>query len=59
MSKRQGTYVTVGLWLAGTAVHIGLDSLAHGAAATDLLYLGLTLGSQRLVLAMRARRLMS
>ncbi len=55
---RQGTYVTILLWLAGAAIHVGVDSLVHSAAATYLLYLGLTLGSQRLVLAARAKRLL-
>jgi uncharacterized membrane protein len=54
---RQGTYITLALWLAGTAVHVGLESLARGASATDLLYLGLTLAAQRLVLQVRVRNL--
>jgi GAF domain-containing protein len=54
---RQGSYVTVLLWLVGTALHIGVESLAHGAATTDLLYLGLTLVTQRMVLSVRASRL--
>lgn len=52
---RQGTYVTAGLWMAGAAIHAGLDAVAHGAAATYLLYLGLTFLAQRLVLERRAK----
>ena len=59
---RQGNWLTVALWLAGFAVHIGLDALfdgvAHGlGAGSILLYLAVSLGVQRLFVLSRATRL--
>lgn len=53
----QGRWVTVALWLAGFAIHAGVDAAAHINSASQLLYIGITLGAQRLVLTARARRL--
>lgn len=53
---RQGSWLTVGLWLVGVAVHEGGLSAAHVDSSSLLLYVGLTLGAQRLVLDARARR---
>ncbi|MDQ6752656.1 MAG: hypothetical protein M3017_04395 [Actinomycetota bacterium] len=57
---RQGNWLTVVLWIAGLAVHLGLDQVGvalaptsqHGAAAAAglagiLLYLGVALAAQR------------
>jgi hypothetical protein len=52
---RQGTWLTAGLWLAGAAVHYGVDAVAGISESTVLIYLGVTLIAQRLVLQMRAR----
>jgi hypothetical protein len=59
---RQGNWLTVALWAAGFAVHIGLDALfdgvAHGlGAGSILLYLAVSLGVQRLFVQSRAARL--
>jgi len=54
---RQGTYVTAALWIGGAAIHLLLDRAAGATAASDLLYLGLTLTAQRLVLEARAKRM--
>ncbi|MFE0022819.1 hypothetical protein [Amycolatopsis sp. NPDC059021] len=60
---RQGTWLTMGLWLAAIGVHIGLDFLIDGAAtakgvgsASLLLYVAMSLGAQRLVVQSRANR---
>ena len=62
---RAGTAASVALWLVPTGLHLGVDHLAarvDPAAAglgadTLVLYLAVTLGAQRLVLAARARRM--
>lgn len=56
---RQGTWLTIVLWLAGIGVHIGLDALIDSSAkglgsASILLYLAVSLGTQRLVVQSRA-----
>ncbi len=53
---RQGRWLTLGLWLVGVAVHEGVLAAAHFDSSSLLLYVGLTLGAQRLVLGARARR---
>lgn len=53
---RQGRWLTLGLWLVGVAVHEGGLAAAHIDSSSLLLYMGLTLAAQRLVLAARARR---
>jgi hypothetical protein len=60
----QGSWITALLWIAALAAHLGYDYLLdkhHGTAglgaATILLYLAITLGTQRLVLLQRASRL--
>lgn len=52
---RQGTWWTVGLWLLGIAAHIAFDGVAGIGSVSTLLYLGITLGAQRLVLRARVR----
>lgn len=59
---RQGNWLTAVLWLAGVAVHIGLDALFDGVAhglgtGSILLYLAVSLGVQRLFVQSRATRL--
>lgn len=53
---RQGSWLTVGLWLVGVAVHEGTLAVAHIDSSSLLLYMGLTLGVQRIVLEGRGRR---
>ena len=47
---------TAALWVVGAGIHAALDAAAHAGSASDLLYLGVTLAAQRLVLRARARR---
>jgi len=54
---RQGTWVTMLLWLLGISIHVLLDAASGAGSASYLLYLGLTLGTQRLVLQSRTARL--
>lgn len=54
---RQGTWVTAALWLAGAAIHAALDAAAGTGGASYLLYLGVTVCAQRLVLHGRVRAL--
>lgn len=54
---RQGTWLTLLLWIAGVAIHVWIGQ-AGGIGTSDLLlYLGVTLAAQRLVLQARARHL--
>lgn len=50
---RQGTWWTALLWVAGAAAHEFADGAAGIGSASALLYLGLTLAAQRLVLSAR------
>jgi drug/metabolite transporter (DMT)-like permease len=62
---RQGTAVTIVLWLVAIGVHLGGDHLIapHDAdrlgSVSLLLYLGVSLGVQRFALGERARRLLT
>ena len=63
---RRGSWLTAVLWIASLAVHFGYDALvAHGKAdsgvgsATVLLYFGVSLTVQRLILLARAARMRS
>jgi uncharacterized membrane protein len=58
---RQGTWLTIALWVVAFGVHIGLDTLIDGNAkglssGSILLYLAISLGAQRLVVQSRANR---
>jgi hypothetical protein len=50
---RQGTWVTIGLWIVGAAIHGAADLLVGLGSASLLLYLGVTYAAQRLVLRWR------
>ncbi len=59
-AMRQGSSRTVWLWLVSIGSHLAIAALAHGRAATadqdaTLLYLGVTLAVQQVVLLARAR----
>jgi hypothetical protein len=54
---RQGTWLTVVLWLVGIAIHEVVDLVAHIPSASLLLYLGVTLLAQQLVLQTRINRM--
>lgn len=62
---RQGTALTIVLWLVAIAIHLGGDHLIapHDAdrlgSVSLLLYLGVSLAVQRLALGERARRLLT
>jgi hypothetical protein len=58
---RQGTWVTLVLWVVAIGIHLGLDYAIDGvgaakglSSASILLYLAVTLGVQRLVVQSRA-----
>jgi hypothetical protein len=55
--RRQGTWLTLGLWLAGVAIHQTVDHFAHFPPGSLLLYLGVTWLAQHAVLLLRVRRL--
>jgi hypothetical protein len=60
---RRGNPWTIGIWIVGLGIHLGIDlfssQLDHSAeglaSSTLLLYVGLSLGMQRLVLLRRAK----
>lgn len=54
---RQGTWVTVAIWLVAVGLHLGVDAVNGVGEASLLLYLGLALGTQQLVVQWRARQL--
>jgi hypothetical protein len=54
---RQGTWVTVVLWLVGLGVHEAVDVIAHIPASSTLLYVGVTFLAQMLVLQLRINRM--
>jgi uncharacterized transporter YbjL len=54
---RQGTWVTVVLWLAGLGIHETVDVIAHLPASSTLLYVGVTFLAQMLVLQLRINRM--
>lgn len=53
---RQGTWLTVGLWVVGVAIHEGSLLAAHMDSSSLVLYMGATLGAQMVVLTSRAGR---
>lgn len=54
---RQGSRLTLVLWVLGVGAHVVGDGAAGVGSSSALLYLGLTLAVQRLVLGARARAL--
>jgi FtsH-binding integral membrane protein len=54
---RQGTWVTVVLWVVGLGIHEAVDALAHIPASSTLLYVGVTFLAQQLVVQARVSRL--
>jgi hypothetical protein len=50
---RQGTWLTIGLWLVGVLIHVSVDAVAHLGPSNALLYLGVTYGAQTVVLRRR------
>jgi hypothetical protein len=51
---RQGSWLTVGLWVIGFGIHALVEALAGISDSTLLLFLGVTLAAQQLVLQARA-----
>jgi hypothetical protein len=58
---RQGTWLTVVLWIVAIGIHIGMDFVIDGngaakglSGASIMLYLAVSLGAQRLVVQSRA-----
>jgi hypothetical protein len=54
---RQGTWLTIGLWLVGVAIHEVVDILVDLPAGSLLIYFGVTLAAQQLVIQARVSRL--
>lgn len=59
---RQGTWLTVLLWLVSVGIHLGTGELVSRPmqavlSVGTLLYLGVTLGAQQLVIGVQARRM--
>jgi hypothetical protein len=54
---RQGTWVTILLWLVGLGIHEGVDFAAHIPASSTLLYLGVTMLAQQFALQTRINRM--
>ena len=52
---RQGTWVTMVLWVVGAGVHALVGALANISDSTLLIYLGVTLAAQQLVLQARVQ----
>ncbi|GEK28997.1 hypothetical protein [Furfurilactobacillus siliginis] len=52
---RQGTWVTIVLWVIGLSIHGIADTAWHGSNATLVLYLGITLLVQRGCVWLRAK----
>ncbi len=50
---RQGTWWTMSLWVVGVAAHVFAEGASDVGSASTLLYLGITLAAQRLVLGAR------
>jgi hypothetical protein len=56
-AMRQGTWLTVVLWLAAVGLHLAVDSTSKVGAASLIFYLGLSLGAQQLAVRWRARHM--
>ncbi|PJI08974.1 hypothetical protein CUB90_14360 [Clostridium sp. CT7] len=56
---RQGTLLTIVLWIASSILHLMIDSIWHTSQATFLIYYGITLCSQRLVVYYRSKHIVS
>jgi uncharacterized BrkB/YihY/UPF0761 family membrane protein len=52
---RQGTWWTIGLWLVSIGLHVAVELFGHTGQSSLLLYFGITLGTQRLIIHARAR----
>lgn len=53
---RQGTWLTIGLWIVSVALHLAVDQIGKTGDATLLIYYGITLAVQNWVVQSRARR---
>lgn len=56
---RQGTWLTIVLWIVSSILHLMINSIGHTGQATFLIYYGITLCSQRLVVYSRSRHILS
>ena len=52
---RQGSWLTGGVWVIGFGIHALVEALAGISDSTHLLFLGVTLAAQQLVLQVRVR----
>lgn len=56
---RQGTLLTIVLWIASSILHLAIDYAGHTGQATLLIYYGITLFTQRLVVYSRSKHIVS
>lgn len=56
---RQGTWITVALWVVSIAVHLVLNQIGHVGQSTSLIYFVVTFTVQKLIVQKRASRIYS
>lgn len=56
---RQGTWLTVGLWIVSVALHMTVDRIGGIGDSTLLVYYGITLAVQSFVVQSRAKHIFS
>ena len=52
---RQGTWLTIGLWIVSVALHVLIEQVSHTGESSLLLYYGITFGVQRVVVNSRVK----
>lgn len=53
---RQGTWLTISLWIVSVALHLAVDHIGRTGASTLFIYYGITLAVQSWVVQSRVRR---
>jgi hypothetical protein len=56
---RQGTWITVLLWIVSIAIHLVLNEIGHVGQSTTLIYFAITFTVQKLIVQKRASELYS
>ena len=51
---RQGTWLTILVWIISIGLHAFLNSIGHVGQATTMLYIGITFTSQKIIILKRA-----
>jgi hypothetical protein len=52
---RQGTWITIVLWVISVALHAVLNQIGHVGQSTSLIYFAITFSVQKLIVQKRAR----